>query len=309
MGDHSKISWTSATWNPISGCSKVSPGCAHCYAEALSQRFGWTSKPWTAPNAATNVQLRPERLDQPTHWRRPRKIFVNSMSDLFHEQVPDSFLDRIFAVMAATPRHTYQILTKRPRRMRAYLTDPATPEHIVLQAWHNAGMATHRASLHDIMVRLNFSWPLPHVWLGVSAEDQRRADERIPVLLQTPAAVRFLSAEPLLGPLDLTTIHDETVLDPKCWGDCACDTLYGYDPGCVRHGGDGDLTRKLNWVIVGAESGPSARPMDDDWVRALRDQCRAAAVPFFFKQRCDHGRKDPHPLLDGRLWQQYPDSP
>ena len=307
MADHSRIAWCDATWNPVSGCSKVSPGCEHCYAEVISHRFGWTSKTWTAPHAAENVRCHPERLKQPLHWRRPRRIFVNSMSDLFHDQVPDSFLDQVFASIAPLSRHTYQILTKRPQRMYAYLTDPATPDRIAAQAWAYAYGSFQNQSTTEIFRNLAVTWPFRHVWLGVSVEDQRRAEERIPLLLQTPAALRFVSCEPLLGTLDLTEINGKSALDPICWGDCACDSVYGYDPGCVRHGGDGHLTRKIDWVIVGAESGPQARPMEEDWVRSLRDQCIAAAVPFFFKQRVDTaGHKDQQPVLDGHIWQDYP---
>ena len=287
-----RIEWTESVWNPVIGCSKVSPGCEHCYAATLAHRFGWTTEPWTAPHAAQNVQCHPERLDQPLHWRRPRNIFVNSMSDLFHDRVPDSFLDAVFAVMSGSLRHTYQILTKRPRRMHAYLTDPATPERIVRRAWHNAGMDAHPASLHDLRVLLNFSWPLPHVWLGVSVEDQRRANERIPVLLQTPAAFRFLSCEPLLGPVDLTALPY-----PVPGGGTVAMNAW-QRPSVLAPG--------VDWVIAGAESGSGARPMDDDWVRTLRDQCQNAGIPFFFKQRCHQGRKETHPLLDGQLWGEFP---
>ena len=287
-----RIEWTESVWNPVIGCSKVSPGCDHCYAATLARRFGWTTEPWTAPHAAQNVQCHPERLDQPLHWRRPRNIFVNSMSDLFHDRVPDSFLDAVFAVMSGSLRHTYQILTKRPRRMHAYLTDPATPERIVRRAWHNAGVDAHPASLHDLRVLLNFSWPLPHVWLGVSVEDQRRANERIPVLLQTPAALRFLSCEPLLGPVDLTALPY-----PVPGGGTVA--MNAWQRPSV-------LAPQIDWVIAGAESGPGARPMDDDWVRTLRDQCQNAGIPFFFKQRCHQGRKESHPLLDGQLWEEFP---
>lgn len=250
MSDRSRIEWTDATWNPVTGCSKVSPGCERCYAERLSHRFGWTTKPWTAPHAAENVQLDRLRVMQPLHWRKPRRIFVNSMSDLFHDQVPDAFLAEVFATIQSAPRHLFQVLTKRPARMQAWMLDP--PQSLLQP--DGAG------------------WPPPNLWLGVSVEDQRRANERIPLLLQTPAVVRFVSCEPLLGPLDLTP-----------W------------------------LHRLDWVIVGAESGPGARPMDDAWVRALRDQCQAAQVAFWFKQRADiYGRKQLSPVLDGRLWHEWP---
>ena len=224
MPDKSKIEWTDATWNPITGCSKVSPGCARCYAERVSLRFRHSLAPWTPENAQDNVQLHPERLDQPLRWRRPRRVFVNSMSDLFHELVPDDYIASVFDIMGASPQHQFQVLTKRPERM---------------SEWFEVMCA---ASAHPI-------WPLPNVWLGVSVENQRWADQRIPLLVQTPAAVRFLSCEPLLKPLDLT------------------DHLNGVD-----------------WVIVGGESGPGARPIAIEWVRDLIEQCRSAQTPIFVKQ-------------------------
>jgi protein gp37 len=213
------------TWNPVVGCSKVSAGCKHCYAERWHQRFFSDKK-------FTDVRCLPERLSQPLHWQKPRTIFVNSMSDLFHEAVPDEFIDWVFAVMARTQEHTYQVLTKRPERMRQFC-----------QNWNSQDLAP---------------WPMPNVWLGVSVEDQATAEERIPWLLETPAAVRFVSCEPLLGPIDLNVEYGQGV------GDLLIDYL--------------------NWVIVGGESGPKARPMHPDWARSIRDQCVAAGVPFFFKQ-------------------------
>ena len=295
MSDKTAIGWTDATWNPVTGCSKISLGCQHCWAEALSHRYGWTTQPWAMPHAAANVQVHPDRLDQPLRWRKPRRIFVNSMSDLFHEAVPDAFLDQVFAIMAMTDRHTFQILSKRPKRMRQYLTNPETPRRI-------ADVVLHTAPSHPIYgVRAvdlyNRSvWPLPNVWLGVSVEDQRRAHERIPLLLDTPASIRFLSCEPLLGPLDLTDFQPfhET---------CYCQE----EPdGCKPRFAIGCPETGIDWVIVGAESGPKARPMNDDWVRSLRDQCQDADVPFFFKQRVAHGKKQLEPVLDDRPWLEFP---
>ena len=228
------------------------------------------------PHAADNVQVHSDRLDQPLRWRKPRKIFVNSMSDLFHPAVPDAFLDDVFAVMLGAPHHIFQVLTKRPERMHDYLQNPATPDRVALQAWRDAGMADHPVSLRDMKVFLKFSWPLPNVWLGVSVEDQRRAQERIPLLLQTPATLRFLSCEPLLGPVDLTDFQPFHEI-------CYCQE----EPnGCKPRFSFGCPEKGIDWVIVGAESGPQARPMDDDWVRSLRDQCQDADVPFFFKAMC-----------------------
>ena len=195
MGDKTQIEWTDATWNPVTGCTKVSQGCKHCYAERVFPRaYGKERK-------FTDVQCHPERLDQPLRWKKPRRIFVNSMSDLFHESVPDEFIDRIFAVMALAPRHSFQILTKRPHRMLDYLKPTTQLRCMVLgRAWEMLGrLPKYKHS--GIMERL---FPLSNVHLGVSCEDQATADERIPLLLKTPAAVRFISAEPLLGSLDLS---------------------------------------------------------------------------------------------------------
>jgi protein gp37 len=251
MSTNSAIEWTDATWNPVTGCSKVSAGCTNCYAERLSHRFKWTDKPWNAAYAAENVKLHPERLEEPLRWRKPRKVFVNSMSDLFHEQVPFEFIARVFDIMAQTPEHTYQILTKRPARMKEFI-EQYVPENLA-------------------------PYPLPNVWLGVSVENQQAADERIPLLLQTSAAVRFLSCEPLLGPVNLEKYFDPSGLCGTC-GDynlsCWCQSFPMDEHGYV----------KIDWVIVGGESGPNARPMHPDWVRSLRDQCKAAGVAFLFKQ-------------------------
>lgn len=253
------ISWTNETWNPVTGCSHVSEGCRNCYAEALSLRHGWSKKPWTARNAAENVKLHPDRLDQPLRWQKPRMVFVNSMSDLFHDLVPFEFIDQVFATMAAAKQHTFQLLTKRPDRMRAH----------------------SRARLQQI------GTPLPNVWLGVSCEDQPNADERIPELLQTPAAVRFLSCEPLLGPIKLpVSLRNHLGHYGRCTDSCV----------------------GLDWVIAGGESGRDYRVMDIAWARELRDQCHQYGVPFFMKQ--DSGSR---PGKQGRipddLWvQEFPQS-
>src|SRR3990167_6615835 len=252
MGDNSKIEWCEASWNPVTGCSHVSPGCDHCYAETLSHRYKWTTKPWGAQHAAENVKLHPERLDQPLRWQRPRRVFVNSMSDLFHEQVPDDFIDRVFAVMALAPQHSFQILTKRPERMRRYFTrtsSGASREELVYEA-RLVVIGRHYLKTWP-------GWPLPNAWLGASVEDQPRYEQRIGELIMTPATVRFLSCEPLLGPL--------------AFGD-------HWNLGLVRRG------CAISWMIVGGESGPGARPMDVQWARDIVAQCRAARVPVFVKQ-------------------------
>jgi len=248
-----KIEWADRSWNPVTGCEKVSAGCAHCYAEGIAKRF-WKDRKFT------DVRIHPERLREPLHWRKPQRIFVNSMSDLFHERVYDndeSFIDEIFAVAAACPQHTFMILTKRSGIMRNYFNHPRRTMYV-----ESALEWLFEGRLH-MMPEL--VWPLPNVWLGVSVEDQRAAEERISDLLETPAAVRFVSCEPLLGPLDLWSAQ--------------FNNQYGGLIGGVTNWPGG-----LDWVIVGGESGPKARPMHPDWVRGIRDQCLAGNVPFFFKQ-------------------------
>lgn len=269
MGDRSAIEWTDATWNPVTGCSKVSPGCANCYAETLSLRFGWTPGPWTPANAAENVKLRPERLSQPLAWRRPRMVFVNSMSDLFHELVDFEYVDRVFAVMAAAPKHTFQILTKRPERMREY--------------------ARRYVREHGA--------PLPHVWLGVSIENNRWA-ARADVLRETPAAIRFISAEPLLGPLDrldLTGI-DWIIVGGESGGPLARRLVRPSEPAIYLRD-NGRFQR-------GARQEPTAEALG--WVRDLRDRSVAGGVAFFLKQWGGRTPKAGGRLLDGREWSQLP---
>ena len=292
------IQWTDLTWNVVTGCTKVSQGCAHCYAETIAERF-WGERKFS------DVHIHPERLEQPLHWRKPSRIFVNSMSDLFHEDIPITFIAQIFAVMTIAKEHTFQILTKRPERMLKILGNLSFDNE--LEAWqellcHDRGYCPQE-----------FDWPLPNVWLGTSIEDQKTADERTPLLLQTPAAVRFVSAEPLLGEIE----------------------LQGWDGILQRnyldHGFKGDRRSRgpLDWVICGGESGPGARPMHPDWARSLRDQCQEAGVAYFFKQWGEYieagrqvdlegnwittstvmqrvGKKAAGRLLDGLEWSGFP---
>ncbi len=230
-----KIEWADEVWNPLTGCTKVSQGCKHCYAERFAKRQGYDF---------SQVELHPERLEIPLHWKRPRRIFVNSMSDLFHEKVPDRFIDQIWIVMARADEHIFQVLTKRPERMMKYCLDYYPP-----------------------------NWVYENIWLGVSVEDQATADERIPWLLKTPAAVRFVSYEPVLGPVDLRRPAGYSPAGNSPWGA----SLQG-----------------LDWVICGGESGPGARPMDPDWARSARDQCQAAGVAFFMKQMGGHPNRRAH---------------
>ncbi|MCK0531756.1 DUF5131 family protein [Sphingobium agri] len=306
MADRSSIEWTDATWTPIKGCSRHSPGCINCYAEIMAARFSqpgqWgeglariVDTPQGKDHRWTGVtRFDDKELLKPMGWKKPRRIFVCSTSDLFHESVPDEWIDQVFAVMALCPQHIFQVLTKRADRMREYLTARKTAAPIMVPV--GDGTLGQHPFNNELKVPSN-------IWLGVSVEDHERALLRIPDLLATPAAVRWLSCEPMLGPIFLTDVADgcSTVLTPECWGDCDCSSLFGYDPGCRRNGGDGTLIRKIDWVVVGGESGPGARPMDPEWPRTLRDDCHDADVPFFFKQWGAHvpcGQM----LADGRLW-------
>lgn len=266
MSDHTTIEWTDATWNIITGCSVLSKGCTNCYAMRMAgsrlkhhpSRAGLTQP--SAAGAVWNGQVRfnAQWLDQPLTWRKPRRIFVCAHGDLFHESVPDEWIDQVFAVMAAAPWHTFQVLTKRAERMRRYLTRQDRAELIEY--------AAVRLAIDDLVpIDLNggpHTLPLPNVWLGVSAEDQATANERIPHLLASPGAVHWISAEPLLGHLDLQrACQYPALLYPEL------------DPSNV-----------IDWVVTGGESGPGARPAHPDWFRSLRDQCSTMGVPLHFKQ-------------------------
>ena len=274
MSDKSPIEWTEATWNPVRGCSRVSPGCVNCYAERTAARFreplfkrngreqpfyGFVQITNGHPQWTGRVELIESKLEEPLHWKRGRRIFVNSMSDLFHESLPDEAIDRVFAVMALCPQHTFQVLTKRAERMHRYCS------------WTDICSFREPRDMVDRIGRILFAqgkrgltdlrWPLPNVWLGVSAEDQQRADERIPWLLNTPAAVRFVSYEPALGPVNFHWYLQ------RRW--------YQIDE---------PSTPPLDWLIIGGESGPGARPFDLAWARTAIQECRAAGVACFVKQ-------------------------
>lgn len=285
MGDKTKIEWVrnedgsqGATWNPVRGCSRVSEGCRNCYAEGVAKRFSGPGLPYEgliAKGGQWNgeIKLVPEILGQPLRWRKPRRIFVNSMSDLFHENVPDEYIDKVFAVMAMAHWHTFQVLTKRPERMRAYFDG-------IKQSFSRGFNVCKYFNPNDEDIERIGMLPngLPNVWLGVSVEDQKTASERIPVLLNTPAAVRWVSAEPLLGAVDLNCIgYSPAGSDwTYCW-----DALSGFR---AHKCGGTEGNAKLDWVVVGGESGKDARPMHPKWARSLRDQCAEAGVPFLFKQ-------------------------
>ena len=306
MTGSTKIEWTECTWNPIVGCSVVSPGCTNCYAMRTAARlannpatpqYRGTVQPSRAgPVWTGKVALAETALMAPLKRREPTTYFVNSMGDLFHDNVPDEWIDRVFAVMALRPQHTFQVLTKRAERMREYVTRLYSKDGFLGNAVTNLRLTVfpYMMTAEDVREKS----PFPNVWLGVSAEDQTRANDRIPHLLKTPAAVRFVSCEPLLGPVNLDCLTGRATI-----GDFADQELHqGHwlDPG-------------VDWVIVGGESGPKARPMHLDWARSLRDQCAAAAVPFFFKQwgECDGaghrvGKIAAGRHLDGREWNEVP---
>jgi len=267
MADGTKIEWTGATWNPIRArlladtskvgwhCEHVSPGCVYCYAERINQKRFGTGLPYKPGHLEdVEVYLDEAVLLQPLRWKKPRLIFPCSMTDLFGRFVTDEMLDRVFAVMALASQHTFQVLTKRSERMRDYLqsVEAKATRRTRIYALGSQMMGADEPKKREVPP----AFPLPSVWLGVSVEDQARADERIPDLLATPAAVRWLSCEPLLG---------RVALPLAALGKAA-------------------IGPRLHWIVVGGESGPGARPMHPDWARSLRDQCEAAGVPFFFKQ-------------------------
>jgi len=284
MSDKTGISWTDATWNPLRGCRRVSPECEHCYAEKVAGRFHGPGEAYEGLVTLGKhgyrwngkVHTIEKHMFDPLHWRRPREIFVNSMSDLFYEEVSDTFIALVFSIMAKAHWHRFQILTKRGGRMRDWFE---TKE---------ACAAKEEAR------SMGQPWPLPNVWLGVSVGLQDYM-YRVAELLSTPAAVKFVSAEPLIGPLDFTNV--------PCPGE--------HEPGenCPVCGGRGKIDafmEGLDWVITGCESGAGARPMDDDWARSIRDQCNAASVPFYLKQMRVDGVKTELPFLDGRQWMEKP---
>ena len=330
MADKSKIEWTDASWNPVTGCTKVSPGCDHCYAETFAER--WRGTPGHHFENGFDVQLRPERLDQPLRWKKPRRIFVNSMSDLFHKDVPDLFITQVFDVMEQAKHHTFQVLTKRHARMRAFVQGRMDARREYAEKFDLCPTEAMRNSPAAQWARKRAVTPPGNIWLGVSVENQKWADIRIPALLDTPAAVRWISAEPLLGPVDLCgpIVNGHR---PKLtyW-------LTGRPGWGNEHTTDTGLTMtspvtgpRIDWVVCGGESGPGARPMHPDWARSLRDQCVSAGVAFHFKQwgayrwiagsrwnaetTCweDYGsfpervsKKLSGRQLDGRTWDEFP---
>jgi protein gp37 len=306
MSTQSTIEWTDTTWNPVRGCSIVSPGCVNCYAMKQAHRFNGPGKPYegltkltkAGPQWTGAVRTIDRVLLEPLSWRRPRRVFVNSMSDLFHEDVPDAFIDRVFAVMALAQWHTFQVLTKRADRMRQYMNGLTfervrhwmnrSPDGDELTQQTPAGgfvpngkenLTTMARRTKDYVYRLEPQGmplridgpPFRNVWLGVSVEDQKHADERIPQLAMTPAAVRFVSYEPALGPVDFTQVQTDTGVINALWS-------------YTRRDAAPSPWSRLDWIIVGGESGPGARPFDLAWARSIVQQCKAAGVACFVKQ-------------------------
>jgi protein gp37 len=269
MGN-TKISWATKVWNITTGCKPVSAGCAKCYAHRMADRFWATQYPPNAdgtPRKFTDVRCHDDRLDEPMHWKKPARIFVDSVSDLFHKDVPDGFIFGVFMRMAYCRIHTFLILTKRPARMLSWIT----------KNW----MTDCDGNYHDELT-------LSNVYLGVSVEDQQTADERIPLLLQIPAAKHFISYEPALAAVDFGEFQPFKLLQ-----------------GGLR-GLSGVLSGRIDQVIQGCESGPGARPMDIEWARSVRDQCKASGTAFFLKQMCVDGKLVKMPLLDGHVYAEFP---
>lgn len=318
MGDHSKIEWTDASWNPIRArnkatgkvgwhCEHATTGCEHCYSEGFNKRLGTGLAFKPGHRKDIEIFLDEQMLTQPLRWKKPRRIFVCSMTDAFADFVTDEMLDKMFAVMALCPQHTFQVLTKRAPRMRRYMLPtteipmlgrlPLERVHLAAAAADDAcetwGWCRNRAmAATPYNLYLQAAWPLPNVWLGVSAERQQEAEERIPDLRATPAAVRFVSLEPLLGPIDLLAADDYAFgtlkvrlpkkmpdIHPPISGTSTLGEAVTSLGGSMEPMNDG-----LDWVIVGGESGAGARPMHPAWARSLREQCAAASIAFFFKQ-------------------------
>ena len=294
------IAWSDETWNPVRGCSRVSEGCRNCYAETMAARFSGVGQPYeglakmtpSGPRWTGEVRLVSEHLADPLRWKRPQRVFVNSMSDLFHEKLPDEVIAAVFGIMSAASEHTFQVLTKRAARMVEWFkwaaSEAARRAHIDAAHFCTKLAAEELRESGETKIRgiQAGRWPLPNVWIGVSAEDQATADERIPLLLQCPAAVRWVSYEPALGPVDfdgdayswrgwLRGWHCEPQHARGCDGSCASGCCP--EPTQVQN-------ERLDWIVVGGESGPGARPFDLAWARQTIAQCKAAGVPVFVKQ-------------------------
>ena len=306
----SGIEWTDETWNPVVGCTRASRGCDNCYAVTMTHRLEAMGQERYAGLTVLNgrghrhfngvVRTVPEALDKPLKWRKPRRVFVNSMADLFHPEVPFEFIDRVFAVMALCPQHVFQVLTKRPERMAEYLRYAVEMDNLE----HEIDALTSKVEGEPfglVSPSEGQGWPLPNVWLGTSVEDQAAADERVPHLLRCPAAVRFLSCEPLLGPVDLRSIDTGRTWPGKS-ETSNIDALMGFsasqrdEPNPVSMTRAGEFIEHersrfidydypaIDWIIVGGESGAKARPCDVAWLRGIVQQGQRAGVPVFVKQ-------------------------
>lgn len=342
----SSIEWTDATWNPVRGCALTSPGCSNCYAMKFAHRFSGKGKPYDGltrqrakggPVWTGEFRFVPEMLSLPMRTRKPTTWFVNSMSDLFGDGVSNEQIAAVFGVMAACPRHTFQVLTKRAARMAEWfrwVAEQAKGERMIRGAKSvvcaaaedamslpatgllafgadNSATPAERkeqtrrnedafAIYQAHIVNAGIGWPLSNVWIGVSVENQEWADKRVPHLLRVPAAVRFVSYEPALDRVQLRMIGSD--------GQSAYDALGGirrHDDGTPINGTEGP---RLSWVIAGAESGQGARPMSEEWARSMRDDCAGTGVAFFYKQRVDGGKKVSLPMLDGRQWAEMPEA-
>jgi protein gp37 len=305
-----KIEWATKVWNPVTGCTKISPGCQNCYAERMAKRLaGRCGYPKENP---FKVTIHPERLEEPLAWKKPQRIFVCSMGDLFHDDVPDEFIGEVFNTMVNAQwilGHRFLVLTKRPERMKRVIEEFGD----IITEQRKPKKMPDGTTRHT----MTFAFPLQNIWLGVTAENQEQADKRIPILLDTPAAVRFVSVEPMLGPVDLRVNGNDTL--------CRCSGCMDY----AKENSDRWQAQRIDWVICGGESGPGARPCHPDWIRGVRDQCQGAGVPFFFKQWGEWypdkkglykapgmifgntyihkiGKKAAGRLLDGRTWDEFP---
>lgn len=317
MAGKTRIAWTDMVWNPIRGCTPVSEGCRNCYAARQALRFageggayaGLVRRTPGGPRWTGEVRLVPEVLMAPLHWRTPKKIFVNSMGDIFHPLVPEEWLDKVFAVMALCPQHTFQLLTKRPRRMVEYLLN------LPRRAANTPALANRCIPYEDGRICqllrnalgpgtpvIERNWPLKNVWVLVSIEDQATADERLPWLLRAPAAVRGVSLEPMLGPVDFLAVR------PDAWTVLNVLEGVGYTtrPAAMGQTIPNVWTERVDWVIVGGETGPGARPLNPQWVRDVRDQCVEAGVAFWFKSWGEwapvHELRVNEPGIKGKPW-------
>lgn len=330
MSATSKIEWTDATWNPVVGCSRVSPGCDHCYAMRMAHRFSGVHSSGPAPYKGLTryrtfmgrdcdlnprgidhtkhqgvdwtgvVRFLPDKLDQPLHWRKPRRVFVCSMSDLFHEKVADEQIAAVFGVMVACPQHEFIVLTKRAKRMLEWFRWYEGSSGAGAHPFAAFAAAAEYTSMPQML--LDEDWPLTNVTVMVTCEDQQRADERVPLLLQCPAVRRGISYEPALGPIDV----DEWLHSRIDWSYFVGPCKHGRDPWTRCDDGCDHSRPAIDHVIAGCESGHGARPADVAWFRSLRDQCLEAGVAYFLKQMQVDGELVKLPELDGKVWDEVP---